>query len=215
VNSALLWLVVQANLLFWQTEAMEQIEDVISQIGPRLRSARRALDLTQVQLSEQIGISVSTLSRLESGQRRATLEMLVPLARALSVRLDDLVAPPVKPSPRVSRKHIFHDGTRIVPLSGAGSGIQAFHHTIPANNSRSPDLRTHVGYEWLYVLSGRLRIFLGATELFMKTGESAEFDTQTPHWFGNGDQGPVEYISIFGPQGEKIHVRAKPRSNGD
>ncbi|MGK5643448.1 cupin domain-containing protein, partial [Streptomyces sp. URMC 126] len=69
---------------------------------------------------------------------------------------------------------------------------------------------THEGYEWLYVLSGRLRLALGEHDLVLGAGEAAEFDTRTPHGFANAGERPVEFISIFGPQGERMHVRARP-----
>ena len=56
---------------------------------------------TLAQLAEATGISVSTLSRLESGRRRPTLELLLPLARAHQVPLDELVGAPATGDPRV------------------------------------------------------------------------------------------------------------------
>ena len=68
------------------------------------------------------------------------------------------------------------------------------------------------GYEWMYVLSGRLRLRLGEHDFVMKAGEVAEFDTRTPHWFGSAGPEPAEVLTLFGPQGERIHVRARPRN---
>ncbi|EST38024.1 hypothetical protein N566_09705 [Streptomycetaceae bacterium MP113-05] len=42
------------------------------------------------------------------------------------------------------------------------------------------------------------------------SGEAAEFDTRLPHWFGSTGGGPVEVLSLFGSQGERLHVRAGP-----
>lgn len=68
----------------------------------------------------------------------------------------------------------------------------------------------HEGYEWVYVLSGRLRLLLGEHDLTLDAGEVAEFDTRTPHWFGNTSPALLEVLSLFGPQGERLHVRARP-----
>ena len=79
---------------------------------------------------------------------------------------------------------------------------------------RHPDLavdagtRTHDGFEWLYVLSGRMRLVLGDQDLVLDVSEAAEFDTQVPHWFGSTGQGPAEVLSIFGRPGERMLVRA-------
>ena len=74
-----------------------------------------------------------------------------------------------------------------------------------------PELRTHEGYEWLYVLSGELRLLLGGHDITMKPGEVAEFDTQVPHWFGAAGDRPVEILSLLGKHGERAHIRVAPR----
>ncbi len=192
---------------------MEQdVERTLAQVGSRLRGLRLNNKATLQELSDKTGISVSTLSRLESGQRRPTLEQLLPLARAHGVPLDDLVGAPATGDPRIHIKPITHHGMTILPLSrGSGGGLQAFKHLIPAGKPVvDPALQTHEGYEWLYVLKGRLRLRLGEHDLVLPAGEAAEFDTHTPHWFGRADNNAVEFLSLFGPQGERMHVRARP-----
>jgi transcriptional regulator with XRE-family HTH domain len=184
--------------------------DPLAGIGSRLRAARTARSMTLTELSGATGISVSTLSRLESGARQATLALLVPVVRILGVRLDDLVGTgPEPPDPRVRRPPITRGSQVIVPLSGPGAGLQAYHHSIPPGD-HAVDLRTHAGYEWLYVLQGRIRLVLGASEVLLAPGEAAEFDTTVPHWVGNPGRSTARYLSIFGPDGEKVHVRAGP-----
>ncbi|GAA4351626.1 helix-turn-helix domain-containing protein [Angustibacter luteus] len=188
-------------------------DDVLRGVGPRLRALRQDGGLTLAALSERTGISVSTLSRLESGGRKPTLELLLPLAAAHRVPLDELVGAPQTDDPRVHGRPVTRGGQTIVPLSNNPGGLQAFKHLIAASTSDAePALRTHEGYEWLYVLSGRLRVVLGEHDLVLKAGEAAEFDTRTPHWFGSADRRPTEFLSLFGPQGERAHVRARPRS---
>ena len=189
--------------------AMVANEDVVAGVGTRLRALRQEQGITLAALCEITGISVSTLSRLESGQRRATLELLLPLARAYRVPLDDLVGAPPTGDPRVYARPISRHGQTIVPLSRGSGGLQAFKHLIPAGPIQQPEPRTHEGYEWLYVISGRVRLVLGDHDLMLQSGEAAEFDTRVPHWFGSAEGGPVEFLSIFGPQGERVHVRAR------
>jgi transcriptional regulator with XRE-family HTH domain len=175
-----------------------------------LRAARSARGMTLADLSRETGISVSTLSRLETGKRKATLDLLAPIARCLEISLDELAGRRREVDPRVRRRPTVRDGITTLPLSGPESVLQAFHQTIPAGDDRRPVLQTHDGYEWLYVLRGRVRLLLGKTEVFLGPGEAAEFDTSTPHWFGNGGRGLAQYLTIFGPEGEKIHLRARP-----
>ena len=188
------------------------LTEALDAVGPRLRALRQDRETTLADLAEVTGISVSTLSRLESGQRRPNLELLLPLARAYQVPLDELVGAPPTGDPRIHPRPITRDGKTIVPLSRRAGGIQAYKHVIPGRRTPPrPDLKVHDGYEWLYVLSGRLRLVLADRDLELTPGEAAEFDTRVPHWFGNAQREPVEFLSLFGPQGERMHVRARPR----
>lgn len=177
-------------------------------MGPRLRALRRDRGITLADLAATTGVSESTLSRLESGQRRATLELLLPLARTYDVPLDDLVGAPRTGDPRIHLKPIERFGMIFVPLSRRPGGVHAFKMIIPARPAPlAPTLQTHEGFEWLYVLNGRLRLVLGERDLTLPPGEAAEFDTSMPHWLGSADGGVVELLILFGLQGVRAHVR--------
>ena len=183
-------------------------------VGPRLKQLRVRRDITLSNLAEETGISTSTLSRLEAGLRRPTLEQLLPLARAYGVTLDELVDAPPTGDPRVNLRSIpGSDGSTVLPLTRRPGGIQAYKFILPAGrDDAEPELRTHEGYDWAFVLNGRLRLVLGEHDLILKPGEAAEFDTRTPHWFGATSSGPVEFLSLIGKQGERAHLRATPAS---
>ncbi|WP_067464840.1 helix-turn-helix domain-containing protein [Actinomadura macra] len=189
-----------------------ETEDVLDAVGPRLRALRRDRGITLASLAATTGVSESTLSRLESGQRRATLELLLPLARTYDVPLDDLVGAPRTGDPRIHLKPIRRFGMVFIPLSRRPGGTQAFKMIIPARPApREPTPQTHEGFEWLYVLNGRLRLVLGERDLRLSAGEAAEFDTSLPHWLGSADGGVVELLILFGLHGVRSHVRAAPR----
>ncbi|MFM9564916.1 helix-turn-helix domain-containing protein [Streptomyces turgidiscabies] len=184
-------------------------DQVLAEVGPRLRRIRKERGATLAGLSATTGISVSTLSRLEAGLRRPSLELLLPIARAHRVALDELVGAPPIGDPRVRAKPIVRHGRTYIPLTRQPGGLQAFKVILPVIDEE-PDPRTHEGYEWVYVLSGRLRLVLGEHDVVLGPGEAAEFDTRVPHWFGAAGEGPAEFLSLFGPQGERMHVRARP-----
>ncbi|PRY65909.1 XRE family transcriptional regulator [Glaciihabitans tibetensis] len=184
---------------------------VLSAVGPRLKALRQRRQTTLADVSEQTGISVSTLSRLESGQRRPNLELLLPLARTYGVPLDELVGAPATGDPRIHLRPMARHGHTIIPLSRESTGLQAFKHIIPASSPRTePSPKVHPGYDWIYVLRGQLRLVLGEHDIILTAGEAADFSTLTPHWFGRVGDGDVEFLSLFGRQGERIHVRASP-----
>ncbi|POX36830.1 XRE family transcriptional regulator [Streptomyces sp. Ru73] len=188
------------------------LDQVLEAVGPRLRALRKQREITLTDLSAATGISVSTLSRLESGDRRPNLELLLPLAKAHGVTLDELVDAPPTGDPRIHLRPVTAHGMTMLPLTRRAGGIQAYKLIIPADGTRrEPTPQTHEGYEWLYVLNGRLRLVLGEHDLVLAPGEAAEFDTRVPHWFGAADAEPVEFLSLFGKQGERAHLRARPK----
>lgn len=186
-----------------------ELQSVLDAVGPRLHARRRQGGLTLEQLSARTGISVSTLSRLESGRRRPTLELLLPLARAHRVPLDELVGAPPSCDPRVFPRPIRRGGSTWLPLTRNPGTMNVFKQVVPArlNPTARLEQRVHDGYEWLYVISGRLRLVLGEKEFVLRDGEAAEFDTRIPHAVANGDGQPLELLNIFSQQGERVHVR--------
>ncbi len=162
--------------------------------------------MTLAQLSAATDISTSTLSRLEAGERRPTLELLLPIARAHQMPLDELIGTLTTPDPRVPLRPRRHQGRVMIPLTRRPGGMKAYKmHISPEPEA---ELRSHEGYDWIYVLSGRLRLRLGDLDLVLEPGEVAEFDTQTPHWFTGAGPGPVELLILVNAQGERLHVRS-------
>ena len=189
-------------------EELTSIAAALDLVGPRLKQMRSQRGVTLADLSERTGISKSTLSRLETGQRRPSLELLLPLAQTYRVPLDDLVGAPEVGDPRIRLKPRRVNGRTVLPLTQQPGGVQAWKIIIPATQSK-PNPRVHDGYEWLYVLAGRVRLILGDRDLVLGVGEAAEFDTRLPHWFGSTGERSAEILSLFGRPGERMHVRAK------
>ncbi|HYN96082.1 MAG TPA: XRE family transcriptional regulator [Pilimelia sp.] len=179
---------------------------VLDQVGPRLKRLRTQRRITLTGLADVTGISKSTLSRLENGQRRPTLELLLALSRVYRVPLDDLVGAPEVGDPRVRLKPGRVKGRTVIPLTRQPDGMQAWKIVIPTSKV-NPEPRTHDGYEWIYVLSGHVRLVVGDHDWVLGPGEVAEFDTRVPHWFGSTGDEVAEILSIFGRPGERMNVR--------
>ncbi|WP_307840477.1 XRE family transcriptional regulator [Streptomyces sp. G44] len=189
----------------------DETDRVLDAVGPRLRALRKQRGLTLADLSAATGTSESTLSRLEGGGRRPTLELLLPLARVYGVPLDDLVGAPRTGDPRIHLRPLHRHGMTFIPLTRRAGGVQAFKMLIPSRPEPAhPTPQSHGGHEWVYVLNGRLRLLAGDRDLVLSPGEAAEFDTALPHWLGSADGHAVETLVLFGPQGERAHVRAHP-----
>jgi transcriptional regulator with XRE-family HTH domain len=182
-------------------------ESVDTRVRRRLRDLRMQHGLTLEEVAGRSNIDVSTLSRLESGKRRLALDHLPRLAAALSVTTDELLRTPEADDPRVKGSSHTHNGITYWPLTRqAAGGLHAFKIRISSRRQSPPaELPVHEGQDWMYVLSGQLRLILGERDFTVKPGEAVEFSTWTPHWFGVVD-GPVEAITIFGPHGERLHL---------
>ncbi|MGW4695679.1 helix-turn-helix domain-containing protein [Kitasatospora cineracea] len=178
-------------------------------MGPRLRAARARDGRSLGEVCRATGLAPSTLSRMENGRRKPTLEALLLLAREYRVPLDELAgtaparsAPPRRTDPGTAKT--------VLPLTHYVGGLHAHKHVLPAATAPPPRPRpvSHPGHEWLCVLSGRLRLALGDRELLLTAGEATEFDTRTPHAVANAaPDRPVEYLVLFGPQGERLRTR--------
>lgn len=197
----------------------DDVAGVLAAMGPRLRAVRERRGDTLTHVSRATGISLSTLSRVENGRRKPNLELLLHLAKAYGTSLDELAG--TTPAP-VERPHNPPppqrppDDKTVLPLTHYVGGVHAHKHVLPATDDQPPRPRqgSHEGYEWLCVLSGRLWLALGEHDLVLTAGEVAEFDTRTPHGVANASPGgPVEYLIIFGPQGERLRHRVQPTAN--
>jgi transcriptional regulator with XRE-family HTH domain len=182
------------------------ITDALDQVGPRLRRLRTRRRLTLTGVAQSTGISKSTLSRLETGGRKPTLELLLALSHAYRVPLDDLVAAPEEGDPRIRLKPGRVKGRTVIPLTREPDGRQAWKIVIPTGNV-TPEPRAHDGHEWIYVLSGQVRFVLGDNDSVLRPGDVAAFDTQVPHWFGSTGDRPAEILSIFERPGEQMNLR--------
>jgi transcriptional regulator with XRE-family HTH domain len=182
-----------------------ELAETLTSIAPRLRRLRTSRGLSLSDVSTRCGLSISTLSRVETGHRQPTLDVLIPLARTYEVSLDRLIAAPETGDPRVhlEPQRLIAGGVA-VPLTKHSGRVQAFKHVL---GPRDPSLVTHQGHAWIHVLAGRLRLRLGAGEHLVDPGETVEFDAETPHWFGPADQLSVEILHLFSPEGERLVTR--------
>ncbi len=190
--------------------AAAAVDRALAEVPARLRTMRTRRGMTLLEVAERTGISKSTMSRLETGQRRPTLEILLSLSTTYRVPLDDLVAAPEVGDPRIRLRPGQVKGRTVIPLSREPDSMQTWKIVIPTTLV-APEPRTHDGHEWIYVLSGRVRLLLGDHDSVLDPGDVVEFDTQVPHWFGSTGAGPAEILSIFGRPGERMRHRPPGR----
>lgn len=183
-----------------------QTDDVERAARSRLRSIRTTLGYSLDEIAELTQLSASTISRIETGKRALSIDVLVPLANALQVSLDALFAAD-DDGDVVIRPAQHRSGARTTwPLSrGDGRTLAMKMRIEPEPEADPPAQRVHPGFDWFLVLEGRVLLFLGERRIEVARGEAAEFSTMTPHAIRAVD-GPAELIMIFDREGQRAHV---------
>ena len=205
----LLFVGIGSQMSLVEDTSAAAIAAVLDQVGARLKRLRTQRGMTLTGVAEATGISKSTMSRLETGQRRPTLELLLALSHAYRVPLDDLVGAPEEGDPRLRLKPGRVKGRTVIPLTRQPDGMQAWKIVIPTSNA-TPEPRAHDGHEWIYVLSGQHAARPRRPGLGARAGRGRRVRHQVPHWFGSTGDEPAEILSIFGRPGERMTVRTAP-----
>lgn len=187
---------------------MKQDDHLDQMVRARIRGLRLAKGWSLDDLAGRCYLSPSTLSRIETGQRRIGLDQLTAIARALGASLDELVESSGGDDVVIRPIHDQARGRTYWPLNGTdspnGVTVGRIRFTRPA--SRDPRAqKVHPGRDWFIVLSGTVELLLGEREVMVRTGEAAAFSTMVPHNFGALEE-PAEVIMVLDHGGRRIHL---------
>lgn len=188
---------------------MTQDRDVENRVRERIRCLRKAHGWTLDEMARRCLLNPSTLSRIETGQRRIAIDQLAPIARALGTTIDALLDTTDDEEVIIRPHHDTIAGISVWPLTRHREPNGTHVVKMRIATRRKPHLQVHPGRDWFFVLSGTARLLLGDREFLVEAGQAAEFATMTPHWIG-AHGGPVELLSMFDLNGEKAHLRATP-----
>lgn len=178
--------------------------DVETLVRTRLRAIRTSAGWSLDEVAKRANLSASTVSRVETGHRTLGLDVLLPLAQALAVRLDDLLDTStsddvvIRPRPATWESGTVWQLTR--PTSPFGA-VKMRLEPVAA----MPDQKVHPGHDWMFVLEGRVTLWLGDRRIEVEAGEAAEFATMTPHAV-TALGGPAEVLMVFDPHGRAAHA---------
>ncbi|MEU2736253.1 XRE family transcriptional regulator [Streptomyces sp. NPDC007095] len=173
--------------------------EALPAVAPQLRALRRRASLTLEAAAGAAGLSAAHLSRLETGQRQPSLPMLLALARIYGTTVSELLGETVAERDAIVRAADMEPtkagGWTYWQAGAPGRGMQALRVHVPYG-SQGDIVRVHPGEEWLYVLQGRLRLRLGDTAQVLEPGDSAHFDSLTPHRIAAADQSGAELLFV-------------------
>jgi transcriptional regulator with XRE-family HTH domain len=189
------------------TDTDGSVEDMVR---ARIRSLRQSLGWSLDDLAGRSHLSASTISRIETGKRTISLDVLAALGGALQVDINALLEVHhddedvvIRPTPTKG----WH-GATTWPLSRPTSAATAIRVRLePGTRPAVPQV--HPGHDWLYVLSGRVRLTLGERQVTVNAGEAAEFSTMTPHAIDAVGR-PAEFVMVFDRDGQRAHLHRHP-----
>lgn len=179
----------------------EVLDRGLAELPARVRRLRHERGWTLERLAGATELSKAYLGRVEAGERQPSLAALLALGRAFALSVAELVSESEAADEVVVRSDSVGEqrgnGLRYRPLSpSAGRGaLEAMRVTVPADRPRGP-MYEHAGEEWLYVLSGRLHLALGATDTELGPGDAAQFDAHTPHRLTASGDADVELLLV-------------------
>ncbi|WP_227244664.1 helix-turn-helix domain-containing protein [Paraburkholderia caribensis] len=194
-----------------QSKPVEPTSQIDHQaVGARLRDARKARGLTLMQLSEQSGIAVSTISKAERGDIALTYDKFAALAHALQLDFDAIFgrakhtrgsgASPIVPTFTASGQQMIYDtpnyeygmlandltGKRMVPMRA---------HVRARKLADFPDYIRHSGEEFVFLLDGTLELRFETGAVFqLKPGDSLYFDSSVGHVYLSTGKKPAEVL---------------------
>ncbi|MGW4384100.1 helix-turn-helix domain-containing protein [Kitasatospora sp. NPDC004531] len=159
-------------------------EQEVAGLGARLREQRVSSRLTLEAAAARVGLSPAYLSRLETGRRQPSLPVLLGLARAYGTSVSGLLGEQVAEPDPVIRGGVVEPGRAggwgYRRAGAPGRAMQALRVHVPPS-SQDAVVRVHPGEEWLYVTKGRMKLTLGDRVHLLGEGDSAHFDSMTPH----------------------------------
>jgi quercetin dioxygenase-like cupin family protein/DNA-binding XRE family transcriptional regulator len=191
--------------------SLPDLRPTLELLAQRLRRAREYAGMPPTVAASRAGLTEELVIGLESGRQAPTLELILPLARAYRVSIDDLCEPATADDPRIHASPRRVCGWTVLPLTRP-EGLQVWKIHVPPDQS-TPRTVQHSGVEWLHVVSGELRLTLGDRDILLQQGDAAEFDPRTPHWYSNSGQSPAELLTIFGHRCDERLLSPHERSH--
>ncbi len=173
--------------------------DDLPAVAPQLRSLRHRASLTLEAAARTAGLSAAHLSRLETGHRQPSLPVLLTLARVYGTTVSELLGETVPERDAIVRAADMEPtragGWTYWPAGAPGRGMQSLRVHVPYG-SQGDIVRVHPGEEWLYVLKGRLRLRLADAAHVLLPGDSAHFDSLTPHRIAAADEDGADLLFV-------------------
>jgi transcriptional regulator with XRE-family HTH domain len=177
-------------------------------IGERLRSIRKALDMSLEALARASSRSIGYISQIERGLSSPTVRDVAVFAKVLGVPFVELLKQPTEAE--ADEPIRLHSDPAVVDFRGTGitkrilaprnrGTIEFYLMQIQKTGSTGEQPYSHDGEEAGFVLRGSIGLAIGAREYRLAKGDSFRFSSRTEHRFWNSGDGPAEVLWINVP----------------
>jgi transcriptional regulator with XRE-family HTH domain len=190
----------------------EQIQSQLGSFGTRLQELRLRRNWTLQDLADQSGLSKAFLSRLESGDRQASIAAVLTLTRIFDISLASLFESELATDPCVVVRKAEAiertvDGLAYVSLSKASRFFNLQPMRVRVSRSRRGDEHYHhEGEEWIYLLSGSLTVSLAGKTYDLAPGDAAHFNSRLPHRLIARGSADAELLLVASPLSQSSPV---------
>lgn len=179
-----------------------------NEIGEKINKLRTSKGLTLKELSKKTNLSISFLSQAEHGLTSVAIMSLKKIAAGLDTSLTWFFEPPKNNKNIIVRSYqqeVFRISNSKFIYFNLGSEIHNKHfdpmivNILPSKENEEIIPYSHQGEEFIYVLEGICTIFINDLTYELYPGDSANFESTTPHNWGNLTNRIVKLLAVNSP----------------
>ena len=181
-----------------------ELEYVNEHIGNKIKDLRNRNGLTQQELADRTELTKGFISQLERGQVSPSIVTLLDLIECLGTTASEFFK-------ETEEEHVvFSEEGFFEKVDEAGNSIQWIVPTaqkyqmepllvvVQPHQSLEED-KPHDGEEFGYLISGRLKLYLGEEVYSVKAGESFYYPAKRRHRIENSGSKPAKFIWVSTP----------------
>jgi transcriptional regulator with XRE-family HTH domain len=177
-------------------------EKVSNYLGKNIRQLRESRSLSQEQVAKLSGVPRATWTNLESGEANPTISVLMKVAGALQVSVEELISPPITDFQLYPRGSLPEKKRGVVALRRLVPGwlgsIEFDRMEFPPRARMTGIAHRNGTREFLICESGQMEITASGETRRLGPGDVVSFRGDQSHWYHNpGDKQAIAYSLVM------------------
>lgn len=191
-------------------------ETRLTAVGERIKAIREKKEITLQQLAQKTGYTSALLNQIENHMMSPPLGALGKIANALGVRIGELWGEDKGGAYALVRKDERPSASSFASKEGVSYGysyqslgfgmkdrhIESYFVVLEPPTVKNPKPSVHDGEEFLFVLSGRMEVFLGDHADILEAGDSIQFDATIPHRVSCAGEEKTQIVAVIWSPGK-------------